>query len=268
MTGDGVNDAPALKKADAGIAVSGATDAAKSAAAIVLTRPGLSVIVDAIEESRKIFRRMNSYAIYRIAETIRVLFFITLSIIIFNFYPVTAIMIVLLALLNDFAIMSIAYDRAEYALKPNRWDMKTVLGMATFLGLVGTIASFMLFFIGVNILHLSVDVLQSMMYLKLSVAGHFLIFITRTTGHFWSYRPSNILLAAVLGTQTIATIIAVYGLLIPPIGWRLALFVWAFAMASFVLTDFAKVFLFKRFEREMNILEKEAIAVEKEVSKF
>jgi H+-transporting ATPase len=268
MTGDGVNDAPALKKADAGIAVSGATDAAKSAAAIVLTRPGLSVIIDAIEESRKIFKRMNNYAIYRIAETIRVLFFITLSIIIFNFYPVTAIMIVLLALLNDFAIMSIAYDRAEYAQKPSRWDMKSVLGMATFLGLVGTISSFLFFSIGISILHLTLDVLQSMMYLKLSVAGHFLIFITRTKGHFWSYMPSNILLAAVLGTQIVATIIAVYGLLIPPIGWSLALFVWAYAMVAFVLTDFAKVFLFKRFERDLNDLEKDAIAVEKEVKKF
>jgi H+-transporting ATPase len=268
MTGDGVNDAPALKKADAGIAVSGATDAAKSAAAIVLTRPGLSVIIDAIEESRKIFQRMNSYAIYRIAETIRVLFFITLSIVIFNIYPVTAIMIVLLALLNDFAIMSIAYDRAEYAQKPSRWDMTSVLGMATFLGLVGTMSSFLFFSIGISLLHLTQDVLQSMMYLKLSVAGHFLIFITRTKGHFWSYRPSNILLAAVLGTQIVATVIAVYGLLIPPIGWSLALFVWAYAMVAFVLTDFAKVLLFQRFERDMNILEKDAIAVEKEVKKL
>ncbi len=139
MTGDGVNDAPALKKVDCGFAVSGATDAARAAASIVLVAPGLSVIIDAIKESRKIFQifqRMNSYAIYRIVETLRILLFMTLSIIVFNFYPLTAIMIVMLALLNDGAILSIAYDNVHYRNAPEAWNMRRVLGVATVLGLV------------------------------------------------------------------------------------------------------------------------------------
>ena len=128
MTGDGVNDAPALKKADCGIAVSGATDAACAAADIVLLTPGLSVIIEAIKQSRKIFQRMNSYAIYRITETLRVLLFMTVAILVFNFYPLTAIMIVMLALLNDGAILSIAYDNVRYKNEPEAWNMRLVLG--------------------------------------------------------------------------------------------------------------------------------------------
>jgi len=137
MTGDGVNDAPALKKSDCGIAVSGATDAARAAASIVLTTPGLSVIIAAIKESRCIFQRMNSYAIYRIAETLRVLLLMTLAILVFNFYPVTAVMIVILALLNDGAILSIAYDNVQYRNQPETWDMRLVLGISTVLGVMG-----------------------------------------------------------------------------------------------------------------------------------
>jgi len=155
MTGDGVNDAPALKKADVGIAVESATDAARSAADIVLTLPGLSVIIDAIKESRKIFQRMNSYAMYRIAETIRVLFFMTLAILIFNFYPVTPLMIVLLALLNDLPIMTIASDNVKYSDKPEKWNMRVVLGIATVLGIAGVISSFGIFYIGKEILHMN-----------------------------------------------------------------------------------------------------------------
>ncbi|MGZ4948818.1 MAG: plasma-membrane proton-efflux P-type ATPase [Halobacteriota archaeon] len=250
MTGDGVNDAPALKKADAGIAVAGATDAAKSAADIVLTNPGLSVIVDAIKESRRIFQRMTSYSIYRIGETIRVLLFITLTILIVNFYPVTAIMIVLLALLNDGAILTIAYDRAPYRNTPEAWDMRTVLSVATLLGTLGVVASFSLFYLADRVFLISRLVIQSMMYLKLSVAGHFMIFVARTRGPFWSFRPAPILVAAVLGTQFVATLIAVYGVFIAPIGWALALVVWAYAMLWFLITDVIKVLFYR------NVLEK------------
>ncbi|MBN2563160.1 MAG: plasma-membrane proton-efflux P-type ATPase [Phycisphaerae bacterium] len=245
MTGDGVNDAPALKKADCGIAVSGATDAARAAASIVLLTPGLSVIIEAIKESRKIFQRMNSYAIYRIAETIRVLLFMTLSILIFNFYPVTAVMIVLLALLNDGAILSIAYDKVRYLNKPEAWNMRMVLGIATILGVTGVIASFGMFYLGERVFHLDRDFIRSLMYLKLSVAGHLTIFVTRTRGPFWSIRPARVLWMAVLGTQIVATLIAVYGLFMTPLGWGWALFVWGYALAWFLVNDRVKLLAYR-----------------------
>ncbi|HUY03914.1 MAG TPA: plasma-membrane proton-efflux P-type ATPase [Rhodocyclaceae bacterium] len=248
MTGDGVNDAPALKKADCGIAVSDATDAARAAAAIVLMTPGLSVIIDAIKESRKIFQRMNSYAIYRIAETLRVLLFMTLSILIFNFYPVTAVMIVMLALLNDGAILSIAYDNVHYKDQPEAWNMRMVLGVSTVLGVIGVVSAFGLFYLGERVFHLDRAHIQTLMYLKLSVAGHLTIFLTRTRGPFWSTRPARILWVAVLGTQIVATLIAVYGLFMTPLGWGWAGFVWGYALLWFLVNDRLKLLAYRIFD--------------------
>ncbi len=245
MTGDGVNDAPALKKADCGIAVSGATDAARAAASIVLTTPGLSVIIDAIKESRRIFQRMNSYAIYRIAETLRVLLFMTVAILFFNFYPLTAVMIVMLAVLNDGAILSIAYDNVRYKTKPEAWNMRMVLGISTVLGIIGVVAAFGLFSLGERVFHLDRPHIQTLMYLKMSVAGHLTIFLTRTRGPFWSIRPATILWIAVLGTQAVATLIAVYGFLVPPLGWKWAGFVWGYALICALLSDRLKLLAYR-----------------------
>jgi len=253
MTGDGVNDAPALKKADCGIAVSGATDAARAAASIVLMMPGLSVIIDAIKESRRIFQRMNSYAMYRIAETLRVLLFMTLAILIFNFYPVTAVMIVMLALLNDGAILSIAYDNVHYKDQPEAWNMRLVLGVSTVLGLLGVAAAFGLFYLGERVFHLDKAHIQTLMYLKLSVAGHLTIFLTRTRGPFWSIRPARILWVAVLGTQTVATLIAVYGVFMTPLGWGWAAFVWCYALAWFLVNDQVKLLTYWVLDRSQSM---------------
>jgi H+-transporting ATPase len=252
MTGDGVNDAPALKKADAGIAVSGATDAARAAASIVLLTPGLSVIIDAIKESRKIFQRMLNYSIYRIAETVALLGFLTLTILFFKVYPVTAIMVVLLAILNDGAILSIAYDNVHYSNKPETWNMRAVLGLSSFIGVFAMIRSFGIFYLGDSIFHLDTDVVRTLVYLNLSIGGHLTVFVARTRGRFWSTKPATILLLAVIGTQIVATLIAVYGFLMTPLGWTYAGFTWGYCLGMFLIQDQVKLVARKIFSGEQS----------------
>jgi H+-transporting ATPase len=168
---------------------------------------------------------------------------------VFNFYPVTAVMIVMIALLNDGAILSIAYDNVRYKNKPEAWNMHLVLGISTILGVIGVIAAFGLFYLGERVFHLDHAHIQTLMYLKLSVAGHLTIFLTRTRGAFWSIKPAKALWIAVLGTQTIATLIAVYGLFMTPLGWGWAGFVWGYALIWFLMTDRVKLLAYKILDR-------------------
>ncbi|MEA5532953.1 plasma-membrane proton-efflux P-type ATPase [Crocosphaera sp. XPORK-15E] len=256
MTGDGVNDAPALKKADVGIAVSGATDAARAAADIVLLAPGLSVIIDAIRLSRQIFARMTSYTIYRVVETIRVLVFTTLAILFFNSYPLTAVMIVFLALLNDGALVSIAYDRAPTSQTPQSWDMTRTLGISAALGLICVFETFILYYLAEKVFTIPKDLIPTLVYLNLAVGGMMTIYATRVEGPFWSMKPGKALLLSTGTAALISTLMAIFGIFIPGIGFPWTAASWGYAFIWFLVIDRAKLVLYAIFDQKKSIFAK------------
>ncbi len=229
-TGDGINDLPALKTANVGIAVSNAVDALKSTADIILLELGLGVIKDAIIESRKIFQRLWSYSIYRISESFRLIITITILGLIYHTYPLVPVQLILLALLNDLPIISLSYDRVRLAGRPAHINTKDRILRSTLFGTVGVMNSMLLFFLLTHFTSLSWDVIQSIFFLKLTISGHLLIYLAHTEERWWRFLPSTQVIAATTLTQLAGTIIAGLGLFMArtPIVWIIFVWGWAF----------------------------------------
>ena len=207
-------------------------------------------MVRAVSTARTIFERMNSYAIYRITETIRIMFFVVAAMIVFEFYPITTVMIILLALLNDLPILTIAYDNTWLDPKPVRWNMRRVLTLATVLGLIGVVETFGILVIAKEWFQLTTGQIQSFIYLKLAVAGHMTLFVARTRKPFLSKPyPAPILLGAILSTQAIAALIVGFGFgLVAPIAWKYVGFVWVYCIVWVFIEDWAKLHVYHHLE--------------------
>ncbi len=240
-TGDGINDLPPLRAANVGIAVAGAVSALKSMADIVLLGQGISVIQDAILESRKIFVRLYNYSVYRISESFRLVITILILGIMYGFYPLEPLQLILLAFLNDLPIISLAVDRVKISGKPSEIKTKQRLALSMLFGSVGVFNSILMFLLMRNVLHLSLPIVQTMFFLKLAVSGHSLIFVAHTKERWFKFLPSKQVIIATVSTQIIATALAITGFLMPTkISVIAAIVVWLWALFWMQISEMMK----------------------------
>jgi H+-transporting ATPase len=248
MTGDGVNDAPALKQAEVGIAVSSATDVAKAAASLVLTNPGLSDIVSAVKVSRQIYQRMLTYTLNKIMKTIEIALFLSLGLLLTRSFVITPLLIVLLLFTNDFVTMSIATDRVSFSSRPDRWDIRTLMLTAGTLAALILAFSFAVFFAGRNLFHFPLPRLQTLVFVMLVFTGQSNVYLVRERDHLWHSLPSRWLMLSSVADVMAVSFLATKGVLMAPIPWTFVASLLGAVVVFALLVDSLKILIFRHFE--------------------
>jgi H+-transporting ATPase len=247
MTGDGVNDAPALKQAEIGIAVSVSTDVAKSSASVVLTEPGIRVIIDAIKTSRQIYQRMLTWVINKVTKTVQFVGLLTLGFFWLHDLVISLLGMALLVFANDFVTMSLSTDNVKYTTSPNRWNVKNITLASVSIGLFFLAEGWLTILIGKNYFHLSREQLLSFTLLMLVFTSQFRVYVVRERKHFWDSVPGRALLLSTTAVVIIFALLGAFGIILAKLTPYHVLFILGFSALFTLSIDLPKYYAFRKF---------------------
>jgi len=245
MTGDGINDAPALKQAEVGIAVSSASDVAKASAKVVMTRPGLQDIINVVSGGRRVYRRMLTWTITKIARTVELAVLLTVGYIATGIFVVPLFLIVLIVVLNDLVTLTLGTDRAWVSPVPERWNVKEIAKIAGILAAGWLVLAFSILWACLNVLQLLIPQIQTLMFVYLIFSAQATIYMTRVRDHFWSFLPSRYVVAVTMGDVVAVSALAIWGIMMTAVPPVLLLGVLGAVVAVAFLLDEVKIWFFK-----------------------